>query len=98
MAKVERQKITINKVEYFLDSLNEESQKILNEIRIIDAEMQRYNIQMNIAGVAKNSLLEKLDSNSNTFELVPVESTVLIKIESTCGNSFVGVPRAKNPN
>lgn len=74
MAKVERQKITINKVEYYLDSLNEDSQKVLNEIRIIDTELQRYNIQMNIAGVAKNSLLEKLDKNSDAFEIVPVET------------------------
>jgi len=68
---VERQKITINKVTYYLDSLNEDSQKMLNEIRIIDSEMQRLNIQMNIAGVAKNSLLEKIDAESASFEKVP---------------------------
>jgi hypothetical protein len=73
MEVVERQKITINKVTYYLDSLDEEAQKILGEIRIIDTEMHRLNIQMNIAGVAKNSLLEKIDANSENFEKVPEE-------------------------
>jgi hypothetical protein len=70
-ALVERQKITINKITYWLDSLDEDSQKMLSEIRIIDSEMQRLNIQMNIAGVAKNSLLEKIDSNNTNFSVVP---------------------------
>jgi hypothetical protein len=72
---VERQKITINKVEYYLDTLDENSQKILGDIRVIDGEMQRLQVQMSIAGVAKNSLLEKIDEESEGFEQVPVDET-----------------------
>ena len=72
---VERQKITINKVEYFLDSLDENSQKILGDVRVVDGEMQRLQVQMGIAGVAKNSLLEKINDNSDKFEKAPVEET-----------------------
>jgi hypothetical protein len=71
---VERQKITINKVEYYLDSLDENSQKILGDIRVIDGEMQRLQVQMSIAGVAKNSLLEKIDEESEGFEQVSEET------------------------
>jgi hypothetical protein len=69
---VERQKIALNKIEYYLDSLDEDSQKLLAEIRIIDTELQRLHTQMNIAGVAKNYLLEKIDNNTDNFEKVPV--------------------------
>jgi hypothetical protein len=70
---VERQRITINKVQYYLDSLDENAQKILGDIRVIDGEMQRLQVQMGIAGVAKNSLLEKLDKDKEKFEACPVE-------------------------
>ena len=70
---VERQKIMINKVEYYLDSLDENSQKILGDIRVIDGEMQRLQVSISIAGVAKNSLLEKLDAECENFAKVPVE-------------------------
>jgi len=70
---VERQRITINKVEYFLDTLDENAQKILSDIRVIDGEMQRLQIQMGIAGVAKNSLLEKLENDKENFEACPVK-------------------------
>jgi len=70
---VERQRITINKVQYYLDSLDENAQKILGDIRVIDGEMQRLQVQMGIAGVAKNSLLEKLDNDKEKFEACPIE-------------------------
>ena len=43
---VERQRIKLNKVEYYLDSLDENSQKILGDIRVIDGEMQKLQVQM----------------------------------------------------
>ena len=70
---VERQKIMINKVEYYLDSLDEQSQKILGDIRVIDSEMQRLQVSLSISGVAKNSLLEKLEAKSEDFAKAPVE-------------------------
>ena len=70
---VERQKITINKVEYYLDSLDENSQKILGDVRVIDGEMQRLQVSLSIAGVAKNSLLEKINDKCDEFDKVPVE-------------------------
>jgi len=72
---VERQKIKLNSVEYYLDSLDESSQKILGDIRVIDTEMQRLQVQMSIAGVARNSLLEKIQENAGSFDEVPVEDT-----------------------
>ena len=71
---VQRQRVKINKIEYFLDSLDENAQKILGDIRVIDGEMQRLQIQMSIAGVAKNSLLEKLDEMADKFEKAPIEN------------------------
>lgn len=70
---VERQRIKLNKVEYYLDSLDENSQKILGDIRVIDGEMQKLQVQMSIAGVAKNSLLEKIQENSSEFEKAPID-------------------------
>lgn len=70
---VERQKIKLNGVEYYLDSLDKDSQKILGDIRVIDTEMQRLQVQMSIAGVAKNSLLEKIQENSEKFDKVPID-------------------------
>jgi len=70
---VERQRITINKEVYYLDSLDEDSQKLLSEIRVIDNEIQHLQIQMSIAGVAKNSILETLNDNADTFQKVPAE-------------------------
>jgi len=70
METVKRQEISINGVSYYLDSLDEESQKSLNEIRIVDNEILRLSVLTNIAGVAKNSLLEKIDSKNSNFEEV----------------------------
>jgi len=78
---VERQRITINKEVYYLDSLDEDSQKLLNEIRVIDNEIQHLQIQMSIAGVAKNSLLEKISDNTDTFQKVPLEDLEESKVE-----------------
>jgi len=70
---VERQKIKINKVNYFLDSLDENSQKILGDIRVVDEEMQKLQVSLGISGVAKNYLLEKLTENTEEFEKAPAD-------------------------
>ena len=79
---VERQRIKLNKVEYYLDSLDENSQKILGDIRVIDGEMQKLQVQMSIAGVAKNSLLEKIQENSSKFEKTPVDEKEVVESKS----------------
>jgi len=67
---VERQTITINKNKYYLDSLDETSQKLLGDIRTVDTEIQHQQVRLNIAGVAKNALLQKLEEGIENFELV----------------------------
>jgi len=69
----ERQTITINDTTYFYDSLDEESQKLIADIRIIDEEIYRANVTISISNLAKNTILEKIQEKVGDFETVPVE-------------------------
>lgn len=64
----ERQILTIGEDKYFLDSVTESGKGLIDTINIIVAEQERLKIQMGIAGVAYDTMLEKLKAETANFE------------------------------
>lgn len=64
----ERKILTIGETKYFLDSVTDEGKTLIDSINIIVNEQERLKIQMGIASVAYDTMLEKLNIESANFE------------------------------
>lgn len=71
----QRATFQIGEQRYFTDSLDEEAQNYFRNIEIIEAEIQKIKLQLDIAKIAKDSFVGKLESVKDTFEKVPVEES-----------------------
>ena len=64
----ERKILTIGETKYFLDSVTDEGKTLIDSINIIVNEQERLKIQMGIASVAYDTMLEKLNNELANFE------------------------------
>jgi hypothetical protein len=71
----EREVLSIDGKEYFLDSVTENGTKLIESIKIVDGEIQRLQLSTSIAGEAKNAIFGKLIAESANFEEVPTVET-----------------------
>ncbi len=67
---MEREVLTLDDKKYYLDSVSEDGKRLISNIDIIHKEMQRIDIQMNIARIAYDKLLSELKEMSESFEQV----------------------------
>lgn len=67
----ERQTITIDEVAFYLDSLDDESKSLVQNINIINAEVEHNQIKLQIAKIAYDTLLANLKAKTGSFEPVP---------------------------
>lgn len=84
-APVERQVFVLNEKSYFADSIGDDGKKLINSISTIQQEIQKYQLQTEIAGIAKDSLITKLEALTVTFEEVPapVEAPEALEVAPT---------------
>ncbi len=64
--------VTINDIVYYVDSLSQDAEAYIQNIQMIEEEVQRIQLQQNIAYLAKDTLVNKLEDLADTFEKVPV--------------------------
>ena len=74
---VKRQVLTLNGQGFYLDSITENAQKTINAIEFVDADIAAYNkaisdtqVKIQISQIARDSLFEKLQAESEKFEPV----------------------------
>lgn len=78
----ERQIFTLNDQNFYTDSVSEDGIKLINSISTIQAEIQEYSkeiqkaqLRTEIAVVAKDAIIGKLESIVDTFEEAPKTET-----------------------
>jgi len=69
--EVEREIFTLNEISYFTESLSDEANHYIKNINIIEAEVQRIQLSLDIAKIAKDSFISKLEELVDEFEPVP---------------------------
>ena len=74
-AAAPRAKISIDNIEYFVDTLPQAGHQIINHIQIVDEEIQNIGKQKAIAELAKQKLVNDLSAITDQFEAVPVAET-----------------------
>lgn len=64
----ERKILTIGESKYFLDSVTDEGKQLIDTINLIVNEQEKIKIQMGIANISFETMLEKLKTESTKFE------------------------------
>ena len=80
--QTERGIVTIDSVQYYVDSMTKEAQTALNDTRVIDEEMRRLETSFNIARVAKEAMMSKVATDIATFEVVPGQTLETPAVET----------------
>ena len=68
---VQRPTFIFNDVEYYADTLSEDVKGFINNVQIIDGEIKKINLQLEITNVAKDSFISKIEAEVENFEKVP---------------------------
>jgi len=67
--KIERQVVELNHVMYYKDSLGEADIAVLSDIQIVEEVMAQKHKEYGIASIARESLLQRILTNADTFEV-----------------------------
>lgn len=71
----ERKTIKLGEKEYYLDSLNQAAINALSDVNIINDEIKRHQLSINIANIAKGVFEKVIFDGIDKFEEVPVKET-----------------------
>lgn len=68
--EAERQVFQLNEKKFYSDSITENGNKLINSINIVNGEVEKIKLQLDIASIAKDALIGQLEGLTHQFEEV----------------------------